>query len=188
MTALGKLGGPARPMRSAGFSDPSFAALASLAHLLAGLVFPPNRQPSAEAGMRRAMATLRIADPALLLRAAESPGDARDVILGELTVGESYFFRDATQLGILGTEILPARVEEYGVDRPLRVWSAGCASGEEPYTIAIMLRELGWPHPAHILGSDVAAPRVAAARRGRYTRWALRGVSDDRLRDVDDGL
>ena len=131
--------------------------------------------------MRRAMRILRIGDPAALLRAVETPGDARDTVLAELTVGESYFFRDAAQLEILATEILPARVESYGPARPLRLWSAGCASGEEPYTLAIMLREHGWPHPARILGTDIACPRLAAARRGRYARWALRGVSDERI-------
>lgn len=168
-------------MRSSGFTDPAFARVADLAHLLAGLVFPPNRQPSAEAGMRRAMTALRISDPDALLDAAQHPGDARDVILAELTVGESYFFRDAAQLELIGREILPDRVREYDASRPLRVWSAGCASGEEPYTIAIMLREMGWPHPARIVATDVAIPRLAAARRGRYTRWALRGVSDARV-------
>jgi chemotaxis protein methyltransferase CheR len=168
-------------MRSAGFTDPAFARLAELAHLLAGLVFPPNRQPSAEAGMRRAMATLRISDPGALLRATETPGEARDVVLAELTVGESYFFRDAAQLDLLRSEILPDRLQSGDADRPLRVWSAGCASGEEPYTIAIMLRELGWPHEAQVIGTDVALPRIAAARRARYTRWALRGVSDARI-------
>ncbi len=169
-------------MRASGFTDPSFARLAELAHLLAGLVFPLNRQPSAEAGMRRAMSALRISDPAQLLRAAEQPGPMRDAILAELTVGESYFFRDEAQLGILGSEIVPARIDTHGAHRPLRVWSAGCASGEEPHTIALLLRELRWPHPAQIVGTDIALPRLAAAKRGRYTRWALRGVSDERVR------
>ncbi len=168
-------------MRSFGYTDPAFARLAQLAHVLAGLVFPPNRQPSAEAGMRRAMRALRINDPKELLRAAESPGEARDAVLAELTIGESYFFRDSAQLALLATDILPARARENHVGRPMRVWSAGCASGEEPYTIGIMLRELGWTGPTHILGTDVALPRLKAARRGRYTRWALRGVSDERV-------
>lgn len=166
---------------ASGFTDPAFARVGELAQLFAGLVFPPNRQPSAEAGMRRAMSALRIGDPNALLRAVETPGDARDAVLAELTVGESYFFRDSAQLDLLANEILPSRVESYGPSRPLRIWSAGCASGEEPYTLAIMLREHHWPHPAQILGTDVARSRLAAARRGRYTRWALRGVSDQRI-------
>ncbi|MES2177622.1 MAG: protein-glutamate O-methyltransferase CheR [Gemmatimonadota bacterium] len=164
-----------------GFSDPQFARIAQLAHLHAGLVFPANRQPGAEAGMRRAMASLRISDPAALYSAVQRPGEARDVVFAELTVGESYFFRDAAQLEILASEVLPSRVSTRGAERPLNVWSAGCASGEEPYTLAILLRESGWPHPAKILATDLALPRLAAARRGRYTRWALRGVSEPRI-------
>ena len=179
---MGMVGrGAKTPKPAAGFTDPAFARIGDLAHLFAGLVFPPNRQPSAEAGMRRAMSVLRIGDPGGLLRAFESPGHARDAVLAELTVGESYFFRDAAQLELLATEILPARIAQYGPSRPLRLWSAGCASGEEPFTLAIALREQRWPHPARILGTDIARPRLAAARRGRYTRWALRGVSDERI-------
>ena len=166
---------------ASGFSDPVFARVAELAHLFAGLVFPPNRQPSAEAGMRRAMSVLHISRPADLLRVFEVPGDARETVLAELTVGESYFFRDSGQLELVVSEILPQRRDRCGPSRPLRVWSAGCASGEEPYTIALMLREQRWPHPARILATDIAQPRLAAARRGRYTRWALRGVSDERI-------
>ena len=170
------------PRRAAsGFSDPSFARIGELAQLHAGLVFPANRQPSAEAGMRRAMSALRIGEPDALLRAFQAPGDARDAVLAELTVGESYFFRDAAQLELLTSDIIPARLESHGASRPLRIWSAGSASGEEAHTLAIMLREQEWPHPARILGTDIALPRLAAARRGRYTRWALRGVSTDRI-------
>ena len=171
-----------RPMRASGYSDPVFMQLAELAHVVAGLVFPANRQPSAEAGIRRAMSALRISDPVELLRAAEVPGRARDAVLAELTVGESYFFRDEMQLGVLRDAIIPARLAADDAHRPLRVWSAGCASGEEPYSIAIVLRELGWPRSVRILGTDVAVPRLEAARRARYTRWALRGLSEDRER------
>lgn len=174
--------GPATPVRrAAGWSDPAFARVAEVVYLVAGLVFPPNRQPSAESGMRRAMTALRLVDPDALGRAVQAPGEARDTVLAELTVGETYFFREPTQLDLLGTHILPALYATRDPARALRIWSAGCASGEEPYTVAILLRELGWPHPTRILGTDVARPRLDAARRGRYTRWSLRGTSPARV-------
>jgi chemotaxis protein methyltransferase CheR len=163
------------------WSDPAFARVAEAVYLVAGLVFPANRQASAEWGMRRAMSALHLPDPESLARAVQGPGEARDVVLAELTVGETYFFREAGQLEVIRTEVLPMMAPRCGPDRPLRLWSAGCASGEEPYTLAIMLRELGWPHPVHILGTDVSRPRLDAARRGRYTRWSLRGVSTPRI-------
>lgn len=175
-----------RPSRSSsarvsGWSDPAFARVADVVYLVSGLVFPPNRQPSAEAGMRRAMSALRIAEPDLLGRAVQSPGDARDALLAELTVGETYFFRDEGQLDLLRTTILPDLLRTRGPEAPIRIWSAGCASGEEPYTLAMLLREAGWPRTARILGTDVARPRLEAARRARYTRWSLRGVSEARI-------
>jgi chemotaxis protein methyltransferase CheR len=167
--------------RTKGWSDPAFARVASVIHLVAGLVFPPNRQPSAESGMRRAMTSLALADADALARAVQVPGEARDTVLAELTVGETYFFREPAQLDLLGTHILPPLRDRRDEHRPLRIWSAGCASGEEPYTIAILLRELGWKHPVRILGTDVARPRLDAARRARYTRWSLRGASQERV-------
>ena len=131
--------------------------------------------------MRRAMSSLGITDPEALGRAVQVPGDARDAVLTELTVGETYFFREDRQFDLLRTHILPSLLETRGALSPLRVWSAGCASGEEPYTVAMTLRELGWSHPARILGTDVARARLNAARRGRYTRWSLRGVTPARI-------
>ena len=171
----------AATVRAEGWTDPAFARVAEVVHLVSGLVFPPNRQPAAESGMRRAMSSLRITDPDTLGRAVQGAGEARDAVLAELTVGETYFFREAGQLDVLRTEILPSLLATRGEGAPLRIWSAGCASGEEPYTLAILLRELGWPHPARILGTDIARPRLGGAQRGRYTRWSLRGVSEARV-------
>ncbi len=164
-------------MLSAGFTDPAFREVSLIAREVAGLVFPPNREPSAEAGMRRAMSTLRLTSPRALLDAIQLPGDARDALLAELTVGESYFFRDEPQVRWVLGEILAAGA----TPSTLRLWSAGCASGEEPYTLAILLRELNAVRRAEIVATDIALPRLAAARRGRYTRWALRGASDERI-------
>ncbi len=128
--------------------------------------------------MRRVMANAGIRTPEDLSRAVATPGDVRDALLAELTVGESYFFRESGPLEVLPEEIIPAH-RESGL--PIRVWSAGCASGEEPYSVVIRLREFGWSGPVNALGTDVALPRLAAARRALYTPWALRGVSPERV-------
>ncbi|MEP6731062.1 MAG: CheR family methyltransferase [bacterium] len=167
--------------RTRGWSDERFAHVADVALTVAGLVFPPNRQPSAESAMRRVMSALRIAGPEELLHAVARPGDARDALLAELTVGESYFFREAAALSVLERELVNGRRASEREDEPLRIWSAGCATGEEPYTLAMLLRELGWQHHVHILGTDISRPRLDAAKRGRYTQWSLRGVSQERI-------
>ncbi len=163
-----------------GWSDPEFARVANVATAVAGLVFSVSRQPSAETAMRRVMHAYHLRTPVDLYGAVTVAGEVRDALLAELTVGESYFFRDEGQLSLLEREILPAWRAD-SPDAPRRIWCAGCASGEEPYTLAILLRELGWRSSIALLGTDIALPRLAAARRGRYTKWALRGMEERRL-------
>jgi chemotaxis protein methyltransferase CheR len=56
------------------------------------------------------------------------------------------------------------------------LWSAGCSNGEEPYSLAMLLREAGWAHGSDIIGSDISIPRLAAAKRGHYAEWAMRAI------------
>ena len=155
------------------WSHIGFARLGALLGERAGLRFAPNRQPAAELAMRRIMRDLQLSDPLQLARLAERDGDALHALLAEVTVGETYFFREMTQLEYVRHEVLPSFRELRSTERPLRVWSAGCASGEEAYTLAILLREAGWSGTSRVLGTDVSRPRLVAARRARYTRWSF---------------
>ncbi len=153
--------------------------IAGVARDAAGLIFSPNRIPSAEQGIRRAMRSLHIEDVAAFRQTVEEPGHARDALLAELTIGESYFFREPAQLEFVARELVPAWAEQRrtgATPAPLRMWSAGCANGEEPYSLAMLLREAAWRHGSEILGSDISIPRLAAARRGRYSQWAMRAT------------
>src|SRR5690606_26511129 len=98
-----------------------------------------------------------------------------DELIASLTIGESYFFRDPGQFALLRNELLPqvAAQREHG---PIRLWSAGCAAGEEAYSLAILSEELGLHARASVLGTDISRTRLAAARQGVYTKWALRGL------------
>lgn len=95
----------------------------------------------------------------------------------ELTVTETYFLRGAEQCRALARSVLPERIRVRAGERRLRLLSAGCASGEEPYTLAIILREYfpeldSWD--IAILGLDVNPMMIAKARKGRFGAWALR--------------
>ncbi|MEK7680116.1 MAG: CheR family methyltransferase, partial [Deltaproteobacteria bacterium] len=63
-------------------------------------------------------------------------------LLSLLTVGESYFFRDSGQFGLLKDSLLPELIKRQGIEKSLRIWSAGCSTGEEPYSIAMLIDEL----------------------------------------------
>lgn len=102
-----------------------------------------------------------------------------------LTTGETYFFRDHGQIELLSQHILPELIEHNRAKRCLRIWSAGCSSGEEPYSLAILLDELaedlsGWQ--VTILGTDIDPGALAKARQGHYTEWSFRQVSELRRR------
>jgi chemotaxis protein methyltransferase CheR len=106
----------------------------------------------------------------------------------EITIGETFFFRHAEQFAALRDTILPALIHENRHRRRLRIWSAGCAVGAEPYSIAILLeRMLGaelhdWT--IEILGSDLNTRALDLAQKGVFSEWAMRGMSAaDRKRD-----
>ncbi|WP_245767494.1 CheR family methyltransferase [Stigmatella erecta] len=106
------------------------------------------------------------------------PQDAELRVLAErLTVGETYFFRHLAQLQALVGEVLP-QVQREG--KPARVLCAGCSSGEEAYSVAILGREnpLVEPERLFITGVDVNPRAIERARRARYAAWSLRSCPE----------
>lgn len=97
-------------------------------------------------------------------------------LASELTVCETYFFRNVEQFRALAEVALPERVRAHGTQATLRLLSAGCASGEEAYSIAIVAREAvadpAWDILVH--GVDINPVALAKARAARYSPWALR--------------
>lgn len=114
------------------------------------------------------------------------PGGAAEMAaaLELLTSGETYFFRHEEQLRLFADKILPALAENNAATRRVTLWSAGCSSGEEAYTVAILMRESGlfegWN--VRILGSDLSPERIEHARQGCYFQGAFRST-DERIRE-----
>lgn len=146
-----------------------------------GIVLPPTRTADLVRAIQQAAAAADLPDAAalheLLLR--PHPGDPLDALVSALNVGETHFFRDAGQMRALEQDILPELIAARRRERRLRVWSAGCGTGEEPYTLAMLLHRLlpdlaGWD--VVVLGTDVNRRSLAVARRGVYRAWSLRGM------------
>lgn len=103
-------------------------------------------------------------------------------LTGLLTTGETYFFRDKGQFALLRNWILPELIERKKSIRSLRLWSAGCSSGEETYSIAILLDELlpkkkDWE--ILILGTDINDKAIEKAKMGIYGQWSFRMVNPE---------
>lgn len=96
-------------------------------------------------------------------------------IIDLLTVNETYFFREQNQLKAFSEEILP-ELKNSRREKRLRLWSAGCSTGEEPYTVAMLILEYGNLHgwDIEILGSDINQRVLTTARRGVYRKTSFR--------------
>jgi chemotaxis protein methyltransferase CheR len=142
----------------------------------AGLAFNDGRRAALSSAISDAMRRASVRDPGSYLDRLAHDQVLLDDLLAEVTVAETYFFRDPDQLSLLRDRVLPNLLSAQSTGQPLRVWSAGCASGEEPFTLAIMLEQLGRLQDVRILGTDISRPALEKARGGRYTEWSLRGV------------
>ena len=106
-----------------------------------------------------------------------------DALATSLTIGETFFFRHAELFDALCARVLPELIERNRPCRRLRIWSAGCAIGAEPYSLAILLRQHFGPQLADwnvdIVGTDINRHSLVQAERGEFGDWSLRSLSDD---------
>jgi chemotaxis protein methyltransferase CheR len=101
-----------------------------------------------------------------------------EMLAGCLTIGETYFFREKRSLDVFEQDIVPELMRT-GTNKAINIWSAGCATGEEPYSIAIMLSRLmaglkKWN--VEILATDINAKSLQKASEGIYGEWSFRGI------------
>ncbi len=103
------------------------------------------------------------------LASAEGQGELQNLI-DLVTVTKTSFHRHPEQVAALTTHIVPALHRRLAAGEPLRVWSAACATGQEPYTLAMALADSGWldRRPTEIMGSDINSVALATARAARY--------------------
>jgi chemotaxis protein methyltransferase CheR len=160
-----------------------FADLLRFSKLLldrCGLHFSESRRPELEHGIRHAFAasTCSTLDEFYnMLMDSKAGAVEMDLLINAVTISETHFFRDTAQFNALYNQIMPQIIERKRHLRTLRIWSAGCASGEEPYSLAIMVRELipdieNWS--VTILGTDINTASLERARIANYGSWAFR--------------
>lgn len=115
----------------------------------------------------------------------------RDKIIDAITTRETYWFRDDMPFAILREVVLPALEAEFRAGRKARArfWSAGCATGQEPYSVAMTILEYyrghGWPRPeqCEIVASDISGAALFVARAGRYSAIDMSRGLPEALRD-----
>jgi two-component system, chemotaxis family, CheB/CheR fusion protein len=135
--------------------------------------------------IERRMQVLQI--PSLAAYADRLRQDAGEVntLFRDLLIGVTNFFRDAKAFEALEQLVMPRLFEGKGAADTIRVWVPGCATGEEVYSLAIMLRERAeqshWRAKVQLFATDIDDAALAVARSGRYPDTLLQGVSKERL-------
>jgi len=152
----------------------------------AGIEIPDARLVDLEKGVRAALEQSGAPSPDMLydLLAEKGPRGiaAFEAMIPAVTINETHFFRNRPQMEALRNEILPDLIRSRSDSKRLRIWSAACSSGEEPYSLAILLDRLlrgesGWDVLIH--GTDIDHQALAKAHEGMYGNWSFREVPQD---------
>ena len=146
-----------------------------------GLYFPRERWPDLNRGVAAGARDLQFSNAEEYARHLLSSAATKsqvEIIASHLTVGETYFFRDRQSMDALETQVLPELIRSRrACGCSLRIWSAGCCTGEEPYSLAILLRQMlpDWRDwDIVILGTDINPNFLGRARLGVYRNWSFR--------------
>ncbi|MDZ5454565.1 chemotaxis protein CheB [Labrys sedimenti] len=134
---------------------------------------------------RMAMAAIERDGVGRYLDLLSSDADELDLLAKDLLINVTSFFRDRQVFDFLATKIIPNLVRNHPPDRPLRIWIAGCSSGEETYSLAMLFREEIAAAARHlklqVFASDVDPDAVASAREGLYPTTIETEISPERL-------
>lgn len=160
---------------SQGLASGDFTKILQWLEARTGLFFRNQQRAGAVTGIRKVMQHSGISDPAAFAKLLEFDMDILDELIVELTVGETYFFRETGHFEFLRREVLPEIRRRRGDGHAIRIWSAACASGEEPYSLAMLCDQEGLSRNVQILATDISPEALAKAREATYRQWSLRG-------------
>lgn len=165
-------------------SDTDLGALRRYVGDVAGIVVHDHQLDDLRGAVQAACTRFGLADGAAYLaqlQSVDAKAPEREFLISQVTIGESFFFRDEKQISFLRNKWIPRVVEEKrrAGDRSLRIWCAGCSNGQEPYTVAMLLQQEipdldGWD--VEILGTDINADVLRTAMAGRYGEWSFRAT------------
>jgi chemotaxis protein methyltransferase CheR len=163
-----------------------FAFLARLLRRRSGLSLTPDKMGLAESRLETVMRRFDFRDLAALIRELRLGREAlAEGVTEAMTVNETSFFRDAALFQRLRDRVMPHLLQARGRDKHLRIWSAATASGQEAYSIAILLSDMGLAREGwtiDLIATDLSARAIARAEQGRYAACEVeRGLDDSIL-------
>lgn len=168
-------------------NDPDYEHFCRLVRDRSGLVLTPAKAYLVSSRLEPVARSLGLAGVPQLLASlrAGAPGSTIDRCVDAMATHESSFFRDLAPFEQLATQVLPSLIDARKETKSLRVWCAACSSGQEPYSVAMVLQELsgrlsGWR--LEIIATDMSEPILRKARAGLYSDFEVRrGLTPERL-------
>lgn len=166
-----------------------FRLLRDFIYQYCGLFFADDSKYLLEKRLNRRLSELRLnnfRDYYYQLRYGQTREQELAAVIDLLTTNETYFFREDFQLKTFTEEVVPelVQVKKPRDDRYLRIWSAGCSSGEEPYTLAMLLLEnpllKGWT--LEVIGTDISQRVLKTAREGLFGQNSFRATDEKYLK------
>ncbi|MDN5345249.1 MAG: chemotaxis protein methyltransferase CheR [Clostridia bacterium] len=155
-----------------------FATFKQEVHRSFGLYLDGYKEPQLKRRIDSLMSLLQVPDYGAYLRLLSQDSQQWQRFIDKITINVSEFFRNPEIFARLEKEILPQLLDRFS---NLKVWSAACADGPEPYSVAILLTEMAPGGRHQIEATDIDPGALAAARRGVYSSRALQAVSRARL-------
>ncbi len=165
-------------------TNAEFSELQDYIYKKSGMFFPLSRKNYIEQKVLKRIEILRYNNFKDYLNILQKELIRTEIInlFNEITVNETFFFRDNPQLEALESHIIPDLMSKRRGGKPLNIVSAGCSSGEEPYTLSIILREKYPNLSFNIKGFDISDLVIAKCLRGEYTPYAIRFVPPEYLK------
>ena len=152
-----------------------------------GITFEKNRQEPLRNAISNRLLALKLTDPEeyfLLLKGACGDNLEFSILMDLLTIRESFFFRHKAQYEALRKHCLPRILERKGREGSINIWSAGCANGEEAYSIAMVVRDLipeTTGRKVLIRATDISGDALIQAKKGEYSERAIRELEPSRV-------
>jgi two-component system CheB/CheR fusion protein len=163
----------------------TFKQILTVLRVRRGVDFTYYKQSTLKRRIIRRMALNKIEQPSNYLGFLRENKNEQDALYNDMLISVTHFFRDTQSFEVLCSDILPALISKKTANDSLRIWIAGCATGEEAYSMAICLQEqLGDKAAAmkiQIFATDISETAIAKARNGIYRQAELEGVSLSRL-------
>lgn len=173
------------PALGLGITDAQYSKLAALVYRISGINLGEHKKELLKARLAKRLRATSVSDVAAYMGLLENDGSELTAFLEVITTNKTDFFREPQHFDFMSQVLLPEQAKHFPADGPLRIWSAACSTGEEPYTLAMILKDnrQHWERRgAGILASDINFQVINHAKNAVYATERVDRIPKEILR------